>query len=162
MLTTSFLTSVDDFQISRRAAGGPGLESKGWASIWKAEWEHASLEIFIPFEKFKRCTKRKYFVVWVVSHFTYNIVMRKRVKLNSYEPFVRDKNMKFVTHSWYNKILSFGTPFELLKTYKIFQWLFLLKYYCMYLLLIIKQMNKWIESYFQYYIHEGTAWLSYV
>ena len=47
--------------------------------------------------------------------------MRKRVKLNSYEPFVRDKNMKFVTHSWYNKILSFGTPFELLKTYKIFQ-----------------------------------------
>ena len=47
--------------------------------------------------------------------------MRKRVKLNSYEPFARDKNMKFVTHSWYNKILSFGTPFELLKTYKIFQ-----------------------------------------
>ena len=48
--------------------------------------------------------------------------MRKRVKLNSYEPFVRDKNMKFVTHSWYNKTVSFGTPFEFLKTYKIFQW----------------------------------------
>ena len=42
--------------------------------------------------------------------------MCKRVKLNSYEPFVRDKNMKFVTHSWYNKTLSFGTPFEFLKT----------------------------------------------
>ena len=52
---------------------------------------------------------------------TYNIVMCKRLKLNSYEPFVRDKNMKFVTHSWYNKTLSFGTPFEFLKTYKIFQ-----------------------------------------
>ena len=47
--------------------------------------------------------------------------MCKRVKLNSYEPIVRDKNMKFVTHSWYNKTLSFGTPFEFLKTYKIFQ-----------------------------------------
>ena len=47
--------------------------------------------------------------------------MCKRVKLNSYEPFVRDKTMKFVTHSWYNKTLSFGTPFEFLKRYKIFQ-----------------------------------------
>ena len=47
--------------------------------------------------------------------------MCKRVKLNSYEPIVRDKNMKFVTHSWYNKTLSFGTPFEFLKTYKFFQ-----------------------------------------
>ena len=33
--------------------------------------------------------------------------MRKRVKLNSYEPLVRDKNMKFVTRSWYNKIFPF-------------------------------------------------------
>ena len=47
--------------------------------------------------------------------------MCKRVKMNSYEPFVRDKPMKFVTHSWYNKTFSFGTPFEFLKTYKIFQ-----------------------------------------
>ena len=38
--------------------------------------------------------------------------MCKKVKLNSFQPFVRDKNMKFVTHSWYNKTLSFGTPFE--------------------------------------------------
>ena len=80
-----------------------------------------ALEIFIPFERIKRYTKRKYFVVWVASHLTYNIVMCKRVKLNSYEPFVRDKNMKFVTHSWYNKTLSFGTPIEFLKTYIIFQ-----------------------------------------
>ena len=47
--------------------------------------------------------------------------MCKRVKLNSYEPFVRDKSTKFVTHSWYNNTLSFGTPFVFLKTYKIFQ-----------------------------------------
>ena len=84
-------------------------------------FEHLSLENFIPFEKCKRCTKRKYFVVWVVSHFTYNIVMCKRVKLNSYEPFVRDKIMKFVTHSWYDKIFPFGTTFDSLKRNKTFQ-----------------------------------------
>ena len=81
-----------------------------------------ALENFIPFEKCKRCTKRKYFVVWVVSHFIYNIVMRKRVKLNSYEPLVRDKSMKFVTRSWYNKIFPFVKPFEFLKRNKNFQW----------------------------------------
>ena len=51
--------------------------------------------------------------------------MRKRVKLNSYEPLVRDKNMKFVTHSWYkvpyNKIFPFVKPFEFLKRNKNFQ-----------------------------------------
>ena len=41
--------------------------------------------------------------------------------MNSYEPFVRDKNMKFVTHSWYNKTLSFGTPFKFLKMCKNFR-----------------------------------------
>ena len=56
-----------------------------------------------------------------MSHFIYNIVMRKRVKLNSYEPLVRDKNMKFVTRSWYNKIFPFVKPFEFLKRNKIFQ-----------------------------------------
>ena len=85
---------------------------------------YASLENFIRFEKYKRCTKRKCFVIWVASHFTYNIVMCKRVKLNSYEPLVRDKNMKFVTHNWYNNIFHFGTPFEFLKRcmYNFFQW----------------------------------------
>ena len=47
--------------------------------------------------------------------------MHKRVKLNSYEPLVRDKNMKFVTRSWYNKIFPFVKPFEFLKRNKIFQ-----------------------------------------
>ena len=83
-----------------------------------------SLENFIPFEKCKRCTKRKYFVVWIVSHFIYNIVMRKRVKLNSYEPLVRDKNMRFVARSWYNKIFPFVKPFAGNKWYKNFQWKF--------------------------------------
>ena len=45
----------------------------------------------------------------------------KRVKLNSYEPLVRDKNMKFVTRSWYNKIFPFVKPFEFLKRNKNFQ-----------------------------------------
>ena len=49
------------------------------------------------------------------------IVMRKRVKLNSYEPLVHDKNMKFVTRSWYNKIFPFVKPFEFLKRNKFFQ-----------------------------------------
>ena len=95
------------------AHAGPGSDARSPSTN--------TLEIFIPFEKYKRCTKRKSFVIWVASHFTYNIVMCKRVKLNSYEPFVRDKTMKFVTHSWYNKRLSFGTPFVFLKTYKNFQ-----------------------------------------
>ena len=47
--------------------------------------------------------------------------MRKKVKLNSYEPLVRDKSMKFVTRSWYNKIFPFVKPFEFLKRNKIFQ-----------------------------------------
>ena len=47
--------------------------------------------------------------------------MRKRVKLNSYEPLVRDKSMKFVTRSWYNKIFPFVKPFEFLKTNEVFQ-----------------------------------------
>ena len=47
--------------------------------------------------------------------------MRKRVKLNSYEPLVCDKNMKFVARSWYNKIFPFVKPFEFLKRNKNFQ-----------------------------------------
>ena len=77
--------------------------------VWGVCRGASSLENFIRFEKYKRCTKRKYFVVRVVSQLIYNIVMRKRVKLNSYEPLVRDKNMKFVTRSWYNKIFPFVT-----------------------------------------------------
>ena len=104
----------------RTLHGGKGTELS--SELYIIHPSNVTLENFIRFEKYKRCTKRKCFVIWVASHFTYNIVMYKRVKLNSYEPFARDKNMKFVTHSWYNKTLSFGTPFEFLKTYKIFQW----------------------------------------
>ena len=88
---------------------------------WRSARSKQALENFIPFEKYKRCNKGKCFVIWVASHFTYSIVMRKRVKLNSYEPLVRDKNMKFVTRSWYNKIFPFVKPFEFLKRNKIFQ-----------------------------------------
>ena len=92
----------------------PGFTSNNCGS--STHWN-----FFIPFEECKRCTKRKYLVVWFVGHFTYNIVMRKRVKLNSYEPLVRDKSMKFVTRSWYNKIFPFVKPFEFLKRNKNFQ-----------------------------------------
>ena len=47
--------------------------------------------------------------------------MCKRVKLNSYEPLVRDKIMKFVTRSRYNKIFPFVKTFEFFKRNKNFQ-----------------------------------------
>ena len=83
------------------------------------------LEIFIPFEKFKRLNKRKYFVIPTASHKLHTFVTYKRLIWIQFDPFAHYNIINEVAHNSYNKIFPFGTPFAFLKRNKIFQWWFL-------------------------------------
>ena len=87
-------------------------------------WElsKAALENFIPFEKFKRLNKRKYFVIPTASHKLHIFVTYKRLIWIQFDPFAHSNIINEVAHNSYNKIFPFGTPFAFLKRNKIFQW----------------------------------------
>ena len=81
-----------------------------------------ALENFIPFEKFKRLNKRKYFVIPTASHKLHIFVTYKRLIWIQFDPFAHYNIISEVAHNSYNKIFPFGTPFVLLKRNKNFQW----------------------------------------
>ena len=83
--------------------------------------EALALENFIPFEKFKRLNKRKYFVIPTASHKLHTFVTYKRLIWIQFDPFAHYKIINEVAHNSYNKIFPFGTPFAFLKRNKIFQ-----------------------------------------
>ena len=80
-----------------------------------------SLENFIPFEKFKRLNKRKYFVIPTASHKLHIFVTYKRLIWIQFDPFAHYNIINEVAHNSYNKIFPFGTPFAFLKRNKNFQ-----------------------------------------
>ena len=82
---------------------------------------YSTLEIFIPFEKFKRLNKRKYFVIPTVSHKLHIFVTYKRLIWIQFDPFAHYNIINEVAHNSYNKIFPFGTPFAFLKRNKNFQ-----------------------------------------
>ena len=108
--------------------GNSGVIShlEGWSTggafvFGDRRWGHeSSLENFIPFEKFKRLNKRKYFVIPTASHKLHIFVTYKRLIWIQFDPFVHYNIINEVAHNSYNKIFPFGTPFAFLKRNKIF------------------------------------------
>ena len=94
------------------------------ASLYRSEVTSVilpTLEIFIPFEKFKRLNKRKYFVIPTVSHKLHIFVTYKRLIWIQFDPFAHYNIISEVAHNSYNKLFPFGTPFAFLKRNKSFQ-----------------------------------------
>ena len=110
-----------------------------------------SLENFIPFEKFKRLNKRKYFVIPTASHKLHIFVTYKRLIWIQFDPFAHYNIINEVAHNSYNKIFPFGTPFAFLKRNKNFQWsthVYSLKLHIKAFVPLISVLSQWSLSTF--------------